>query len=222
MDDILSNWDEKARGARKPFVLYTIPTGHNPTGATQSTERRRAVYKIAQKHDVIIVEDEPYYFLQMQPYVGGDAKHVPPATHEDFIKSLIPSFLSMDVDGRVVRLESFSKVLSPGSRVGWIVASEQIIERFIRNFETSSQNPSGISQIALFKLLDEHWGHSGYLDWLIHLRMSYTARRDSLVHACEKHLPREIARWVAPVAGMFVSFPLTSFFAFNLTILTPA
>ncbi|KAJ5776621.1 uncharacterized protein N7511_001632 [Penicillium nucicola] len=204
MDDILSNWDEKARGARKPFVLYTIPTGQNPTGATQSAERRRAVYKVAQKHDVIIVEDEPYYFLQMQPYVGEDAQSVPPpATHEDFIDSLTPSYLSMDVDGRVVRLESFSKVISPGSRVGWIVASDQIIERFIRNFETSSQNPSGIAQIALFKLLDEHWGHSGYLDWLINLRMSYTARRDSLVHACEKHLPREIAHWVAPAAGMF-------------------
>ncbi|CAG7973395.1 unnamed protein product [Penicillium salamii] len=204
MDDILSNWDVNARGARKPHVLYTIPTGQNPTGATQSADRRRAVYKVAQKHDVIIVEDEPYYFLQMQPYVGEDAKPVPPpATHEDFIKSLVPSFLSMDVDGRVVRLESFSKVVSPGTRVGWIVASDQIIERFIRNFEVSSQNPSGIAQMALFKLLDEHWGHSGYLDWLINLRMSYTTRRDSLVHACEKHLPREIAHWDAPAAGMF-------------------
>lgn len=206
MDDILSNWDVKARGARKPHVLYTIPTGQNPTGATQTADRRRAVYKVAQKHDIIIVEDEPYYFLQMQPYVGEDAKPVPPpATHEEFIKSLVPSFLSMDVDGRVVRLESFSKVISPGSRVGWIVASEQVIERFIRNFEVSSQNPSGIAQVALFKLLDEHWGHSGYLDWLINLRMSYTTRRDSLVHACEKHLPREIAHWEAPAAGMFVS-----------------
>jgi aromatic amino acid aminotransferase I len=112
----------------------------------------------------------------------------------------------MDVDGRVVRLESFSKVVSPGSRVGWIVASEQIIERFVRNFEVSSQNPSGISQLVLYKLLDEHWGHSGYLDWLIALRMSYTDRRDALLHACEKHLPREIAHWVAPAAGMFVSY----------------
>ncbi|KAJ6151566.1 Aromatic amino acid aminotransferase, partial [Penicillium chermesinum] len=176
MDELLSNWDAKARGARKPFVLYTIPTGQNPTGATQSAERRHAVYKVAQKHDVYIIEDEPYYFLQMQP---------------------------MDVDGRVCRLESFSKVISPGSRVGWIVASEQIIERFVRNFEVSSQNPSGIAQLVLFKLLDEHWGHSGYLDWLIDLRMSYTSRRDMLLHACEKHLPREIAHWVAPAAGMF-------------------
>ncbi|KAF7715387.1 Uncharacterized protein PECH_002812 [Penicillium ucsense] len=204
MDEILSNWDEKARGARKPHVLYTIPTGQNPTGATQSAERRQAVYKVAQKHDIYIVEDEPYYFLQMQPYVGqGAAPPPPPANHDEFIKSLVPSFLSMDVDGRVCRLESFSKVIAPGSRVGWIVASEQMVERFVRTFEVSSQNPSGISQVVLYKLLDEHWGHTGYLDWLIHLRLEYTNRRDALLHSCEKHLPTEIAHWVAPAAGMF-------------------
>lgn len=208
LDEILTNWDEAARGARKPFVLYTIPTGQNPTGSTSSVERRRAVYKVAQKHDVYIVEDEPYYFLQMQPYTGaGGHPAPPPATHEEFIKSLVPSYVSLDVDGRVCRFESFSKVIAPGSRVGWIVASEQIIERFVRNSEVSVQNPSGIAQLVLFKLLDEHWGHSGYLDWLINLRMQYTNRRDSLVRACEKFLPREISSWTPPAAGMFVSFP---------------
>lgn len=204
MDEVLSNWDEAARGARKPYVLYTIATGQNPTGATQSGERRRAIYKVAQKHDVYIVEDEPYYFLQMQPYTGADgATPPPPASHDEFIKSLIPSYLSMDVDGRVLRLESFSKVVTPGSRVGWAVGCEQIIERFMRNCEVSSQHPSGIAQIVLFKLLDEHWGHAGYLDWLINMRMQYTSRRNMLVGACEKFLPTEIAHWVAPAAGMF-------------------
>lgn len=63
LDELLSNWDAKSRGARKPFVLYTVPSGQNPTGATQGTERRRAIYKVAQKHDLYILEDEPYYFL---------------------------------------------------------------------------------------------------------------------------------------------------------------
>jgi hypothetical protein len=63
----------------------------------------------------------------MQPYVGqGAAAPPPPSNHDEFIKSLVPSFLSIDVDGRVCRLESFSKVIAPGSRVGWIVASEQM------------------------------------------------------------------------------------------------
>lgn len=202
MDELLTNWDEKARGAAKPHLLYTVPSGQNPTGATQSAQRRAEVYKVCQKHDVFIVEDEPYYFLQMQPY---KADVPPPSSREEFLKVLLPSFLKIDVDGRVLRLESFSKVLSPGSRTGWIVGSEQIVERFARHFESSNQNPSGFAQLALFKLLDEEWGHAGYLDWLMHLRMEYTRRRDALLEACEKYLPQEVTSWVPPSAGMFVS-----------------
>jgi aromatic amino acid aminotransferase I / 2-aminoadipate transaminase len=205
MDEILTSWDVKARGARKPYLLYTIPSGQNPTGATQGTERRKAIYRIAQKHDLFILEDDPYYFLQMQPYTGADAPNMPPpASHEEFLQALVPTILSMDVDGRVMRMDSFSKVIAPGTRTGWITASEQIVERFIRANETSVQNPSGISQIVLFKLLDDSWGHGGYLQWLLHLRMEYTKRRDSILAACEKYLPREVVSWNPPAAGMFV------------------
>lgn len=206
LDDVLTNWDEKARGSRKPWVLYLIPSGQNPTGATAGEQRRRDVYKIAQKHDLIIFEDEPYYFLQMQPYTGPNAPDVPPpASHEAFIKALVPSYLSMDVDGRVLRLDSFSKVVAPGTRVGWLVGAEQLIERFTRHSEVSTQNPSGVSQMVLYKLLDEAWGHKGYLDWLINIRMEYTGRRDILCNACEEYLPKSVTSWVAPAAGMFVS-----------------
>ncbi|KAK5172127.1 Aromatic/aminoadipate aminotransferase 1 [Saxophila tyrrhenica] len=204
LDDLLSNWDEKERAGPKPFLMYIVPTGQNPTGATQSAQRRREVYAVAQKHDLYILEDEPYYFLQMQPYTGPNAPDVPPpASHEEFIKSLVPSFLSMDVDGRVMRFDSFSKVIAPGSRVGWITASEQICERYRNHSDTSTQGPSGISQLVLFKLLEEHWGHAGYLDWLIHMRMEYTARRNTILDACERYLPKDIVSWVPPMAGMF-------------------
>jgi len=206
MDELLSNWDAKVRGARKPFLLYIVPSGQNPTGATQGVARRKAIYKVAQKHDVFILEDEPYYFLQMQPYTGPDAPALPPpSSNEEFLKSLVPTFLSMDIDGRVMRMDSFSKVIAPGSRVGWITASEQIVERFVLANECSVQNPSCIAQMALFKLLDEHWGHGGYLQWLINLRMEYTGRRDVILTACEKYLPKEIVSWNPPAAGMFVS-----------------
>ena len=206
MDEILSSWDVKARGARKPFLLYTVPSGQNPTGATQSLQRRQEVYRVAQKHDVYILEDEPYYFLQMQPYTGPNAPPVPPpASHEEFLKTLVPSLLSMDVDGRVMRLDSFSKVIAPGTRTGWITASEQIVERCVRHNEVSAQNPSGISQVMLHKMLDESWGHGGYLNWLINLRLEYTKRRDQILHACETYLPGEVVSWNPPAAGMFVS-----------------
>ncbi|PWW78794.1 PLP-dependent transferase [Tuber magnatum] len=204
LDQLLENWDDQARGGRKPYVLYTVPSGQNPTGSTQGRVRRQEIYRVAQKHDLLIIEDEPYYFLQMQPYTGPNAPPAPlPATHEEFLNSLVPSLLKMDVDGRVIRMDSFSKVISPGSRLGWITATSQICERFIRNCEVSAQNPSGFSQVILHRLLDEHWGHAGYLDWLIFIRKEYTQRRDIILQACEKYLPKELASWNPPAAGMF-------------------
>ncbi|OTA86773.1 hypothetical protein M434DRAFT_399745 [Hypoxylon sp. CO27-5] len=205
MDEILSTWDEKARGARKPTVLYTVPSGQNPTGATQSVQRRKDIYDVCRKHDVFIFEDEPYYFLQMQPYTGANGPEVPPpATVEEFLEGLVPSLLSIDVDGRVLRMDSFSKVVVPGSRVGWVTGSEQVIERYIRHAECCSQGPSGLSQILMYKLVDETWGHEGYLQWLMHLRLEYTRRRNAILAACEKYLPRDIVSWVPPATGIFL------------------
>jgi len=167
-------------------------------------ERRKEVYRLCQKWDIFILEDEPYFFLQMPEYNPNEAAEVDSSmTYEAFLKTLIPSFLSMDVDGRVMRLDSFSKVIAPGTRVGWITASEQLIHRYRMHVDCSTQGPSGLSQLVLFKLLDEHWGHGGYLDWLMHIRKEYTARRDNIVIACEKHLPKGIVSWVPPRAGMF-------------------
>ena len=210
LDEILSTWDPVARGGPKPFVLYTIPTGQNPTGATQSGKRRKAIMEVAEKHDLYILEDEPYYFLQMQAYhpeaTNGYSSPVP-SDHQSFTSQLVPSYLSIDRDGRVLRMDSFSKVLAPGSRTGWVTGSSQMIERFIRHEEVSVQNPSGFSQVILYKLLEEAWGHSGYLDWLIHLRKEYTRRRDVIVRACEQYLSlareRGVVSWTPPMAGMF-------------------
>jgi len=211
MDELLTHWDPSQRGgARKPHVLYTVPSGQNPTGATQGEQRRRDIYAVASKHDVFILEDEPYYFLQMPPYLPGANPQPPPPTYPDtsaFLDSLIPTLLSMDVDGRVLRMDSFSKVVVPGSRLGWVTASEQIIERYIRHAEVCNQGPSGISQVILHKLLDSTWGHEGYLQWLMHLRGEYTKRRNVMMDACETHLPKEVVSWDAPQAGMFVRPP---------------
>ena len=77
-------------------VLYTIPTGQNPSGCTTTAARRQEVYALAAKHDLLIMEDDPYYYLYLD--AGG-----PP-----------PSYFSMDTDGRVIRMESFSKVPDAG------------------------------------------------------------------------------------------------------------
>ncbi|KAF2266018.1 PLP-dependent transferase [Lojkania enalia] len=204
MDHILTTWDVNARGARKPHLLYTVPTGQNPTGATQSLARRKELYSVCQKHDIFILEDEPYYFLQMPPYTGADtAVPPPPASHTEFLQSLVPSLLSLDMDGRVMRLDSFSKVLAPGARIGFVTASQQLIDIYHKHADVSTQNPSGLSQLIFFKLLDEHWGHGGYLDWLIYLRGQYTLRRNVILKACDRYLPRDVVSWKPPMAGMF-------------------
>lgn len=204
LDKVLTEWDPTSRGGPKPSILYTVPTGQNPTGSTQPAQRRREIYSIAQKHDLIIFEDEPYYFLQMDPYTGPSSPSPnPPTSHADFLSSLVPSYLSLDLDGRVMRLDSFSKVIAPGSRVGWITAPEQIVERYRQHADVSTQSPSGMSQLVLFKLLEETWGHTGYLDWLLHIRAEYTARRNVLLDACEAFVPKSIASWSPPSAGMF-------------------
>lgn len=210
LDDILSTWDEQARGGPKPFLVYTVPTGLNPTGATQSLQRRKDLYAIAQKHDLYILEDEPYYFLQMEPYnpsppsqATPQSAESPAQSHQAFLASLVPSYLSLDTDGRVMRMDSFSKVIAPGSRAGWITASAQIVERYVKHADLSTQCPSGMSQLILYKLLDEHWGHAGYLSWLMHIRLEYTQRRDVMLAACDRHLPRAIVSWDPPAAGMF-------------------
>ncbi|KAG5777809.1 hypothetical protein H9Q73_008517 [Fusarium xylarioides] len=163
MDHVLATWDEGARGARKPHLLYTVPSGQNPTGATQSLERRREIYSVCQKHNIFIIEDEPYYFIQMKPYTEQGTDVTESETVDDFLNSLVPSYLSMDVDGRVLRMDSFSKVLVPGSRMGWITASKEVIQKYLCHAEVANQGPSGISQLIVWKLVDETWGHEGYI-----------------------------------------------------------
>ncbi|EHK47011.1 hypothetical protein TRIATDRAFT_45548 [Trichoderma atroviride IMI 206040] len=201
MDKILTNWDASRMGARKPHVLYTVPTGQNPTGSTQSASRRRAIYDVCQKHDVYILEDDPYYFLQLHSRTSNSQPRK--LSVGEFLASLPPSYLSIDTDGRVMRLDSFSKILAPGTRMGWVTASEQMIERFIRHSETASQGPGGFSQAMVYKLVDEKWGHTGFLNWLQRLQAGYTDRRDVMMSAFDKFLPKLIVSWHVPSAGMF-------------------
>ncbi|VUC24238.1 unnamed protein product [Clonostachys rosea] len=205
---ILETWDPAQHGGSpKPFLYYAIPTGQNPTGSTQSTERRKEIYRVAQEHDLLICEDDPYYFLQMDQFDPSPKPRDTPINKPsaaDLVKMIVPSFLALDTDGRVIRMDSFSKVISPGLRVGWVTAPEQIIERYKKHADVSTQSPSGLSQIALFKLLDEQWGHAGFFDWLLHLRSEYTQRRDVAAHACERYLPKSLLSWSVPEAGMFL------------------
>lgn len=185
---------------------------------------------------MVIIEDDPYWNLQ---YRSADEK--PPRNYNaaeqssgyDFLDSLVPSYLSMDVDGRVVRLDTFSKTIAPGCRLGWITAQPAIIERLTRITETSTQQPSGFVQSMVAELLlgqqpdsstasKDSWQMGGWIRWLENLRTGYERRMQAMCRVLEegKYLIHdsnadEIDTWevidkipmydfVWPAGGMFV------------------
>ncbi|KAK3182188.1 hypothetical protein K4F52_006557 [Lecanicillium sp. MT-2017a] len=200
LDNMLQNWDT-ANGP-KPYVLYTIPTGQNPTSVTQTVERRKELYQVAEKHDLVIVEDDPYIFLQLGDVTQHDLSS--PELLQQYVDSLPPSYLSLDVSGRVIRLDSTSKILAPGLRLGWITACQQILDLFLAYSEVSVMSPSGPSQIMMNKLLDQTWGHEGFIRWLAHLSQVYSHRLHTMVDACQRCIPMDICKWKMPDSGMFV------------------
>ncbi|KAL8749340.1 MAG: hypothetical protein Q9199_007744 [Rusavskia elegans] len=202
LDAKLRCWDT-SRG-RKPFVLYTIPSGHNPTGITQSTARKNAVYQIAERHDLLILEDDPYFFLRLDKSSTSLDTCPPVSPLGQFRKSLPTSYLSLDQSGRVIRVESTSKILAPGLRCGWLTASRQVVDIFMDFAEVGPSSPSGPSQVMLYKLLVENWGQEGFADWLSHLSGEYRSRRDAMIAACEKHLPKDVCTWTTPAHGIFL------------------
>lgn len=143
LQDVLENWDP--RNGRRPHMMYTVTMGHNPTSGVLSVQRRKDIYALCSKYDIIIVEDDPYWYLQYPSAAAEEAKSRGLATPTEtqtykptkssgyeFLDSLVPSYLSIDTDGRVIRLDTFSKTIAPGCRLGWITAQPAFIERLLR------------------------------------------------------------------------------------------
>ncbi|KAF9782205.1 PLP-dependent transferase [Thelephora terrestris] len=181
---ILAGWDEAERGGKRPHVLYTIPVGQNPTGGTLSAQRKQEVYNICVEFDVIIVEDDPYYFLQMPHYVPKETRKTsasPFDTDEDnYLRKLVPSYLKFDWQGRVIRLDTFSKTIAPGVRLGWFTCNPTFAENLLRQGQTSTQAPCGLGQAMVAQLLIT-WKPDGYIRWLRGLGQQYTDRRDHFI-----------------------------------------
>eukprot|EP00949_MAST-11_sp_MAST-11-sp1_P003677 g3677.t1 len=190
LDGRLEAWADSS-DAPLPRVLYTIPTGSNPTGISMDEGRRRALYDVCCKHDLLIIEDDPYRFLEF-----GSAR--------------TPSLLSMDTDGRVLRFDSFSKLISSGLRLGFCTAPAPLIERLELHGQATNLHTSGISQAVLAGLFDA-WatadefesGTDGFLRHCESVRRLYLERRDAFLASAEEHLSG-LAEWVVPTAGMFV------------------
>ncbi|XP_066144034.1 kynurenine/alpha-aminoadipate aminotransferase, mitochondrial [Euwallacea fornicatus] len=170
-------------GGRMPKVIYLNPTGSNPTGCTMSLERRKEVYKICCDYNILILEDDAYYFLH-------------------FLEEQPVSFLSLDVEGRVIRFDSMSKVLSSGLRLAWLTAPKQLVHHIELQIQSAILHPCTLSQVILDNLVSA-WGFSGLLAHFSYVRRYYQARRDFTIASMEKHL-KGLCQWDIPTGGMFV------------------
>ena len=200
MRERLTNWNETTDG-RRPRILYAIPTGQNPAGSTLTAERRREIYEICCDFDLLILEDDPYYFL----HYGH--QHAPPAGHDHlFSRPHQPSLWSLDVQGRVIRFDSLSKVFSSGLRLGYVTGPVGFVNAMLLCVQATNLHSAGIAQVMAYKFM-QHLGDDGWKRHVTAVSLFYARRRDQLISYCDKYL-QGLVEYTVPSAGMFVWFKL--------------
>ena len=164
---------------------YLVPNFQNPSGICMSLERRRQVLELAREYNFLILEDNPYGELR---YEGEP----------------VASIKSLDSEGRVIYLGSFSKTFTPGIRVGWLAAAEEIVAKII-----SAKGSTDLCSNSLGQRLAYRFAADGYIDrHVATLLPRYRERRDLMLACMEEHFPEGVT-WTQPQGGFFiwVSFP---------------
>lgn len=166
-------------------LLYTVPEFQNPTGVTLSVERRQAVIDLANRHDLVVIEDTPYRHLR---YDGGS----------------VPTLKSLDTQGRVIHLGSFSKILAPGMRLGWAVAAPDLLAKLGLLKLAADTQCSTLNMAAAAAFMERYDIHT-HID---RMRDAYRRKRDLMLHALEEHMPPGVS-WTHPIGGLFtwLTFP---------------
>jgi DNA-binding transcriptional MocR family regulator len=163
----------------QPKLLYVLPTFQNPTGAIMPLDRRKALLELAYRHRLPIVEDDPYSLLAYEGTVP-------------------PPLKALDVHGHVIYLSTFTKILAPGLRIGWIAAPKPVIERltpakYLLDLFTNSVAQAVVCELTRRGILDAH---------LVRMRAEYRRRRDALCAGLRAHCSR--LEFSEPAGGYFV------------------
>lgn len=167
-----------------PKIMYVVPNFQNPGGNTLTLERRRELVRLLAEYDMPMVEDNPYGELRY----SGDP---------------VPSIMSLDADdienGHVIYVGTFSKVLTPGLRIGWVAASSTVIDKLVQAKQSADLHTSTLDQFITYEV-----ARDGFLDQHIqHLRDVYRQRRDVMLAAMERYFPPEVT-WSKPEGGLFL------------------
>ena len=180
IDRLAETLDRLAADGRTPKFLYSVPSFQNPAGVTLSAERRRRLVDLARERELLVVEDNPYGLLR---YEGQP----------------LPTLYELDGGDYVVYLGTFSKILSPGLRLGWLCAPPPVLQKVVLGKQASDLCTSTLAQYFVAEFFAEgRWRE--YVDSLCDL---YRSRRDAMLESLARHFPGE-ATWSEPEGGLFL------------------
>ena len=178
-DELAQTLERLEAEGRRPKFIYTVPNFHNPAGVTLSLERRHELVRIAGERELLILEDNPYGLLR---YEGEP----------------LPTLRSLDEEF-VIYASTFSKILSPGVRLGWTVAPAPVLAKMNIGKQASDLCSSSISQYFVSAYFDS----GPWEDYVRSLIEIYRRRRDVMLDALAENFPRE-AEWTHPQGGLFI------------------
>ncbi|MEY3696458.1 MAG: hypothetical protein RJA41_108 [Actinomycetota bacterium] len=167
-----------AKAGKKIKLLYTIPSYHNPAGITQTPERRQQILEVARRHQLAVLEDDPYGLL------GFDGQ--------------VPRAMRADEPNQVLYLGSFSKTIASGLRVGWVLAPHGVREKLVLAAESAVLCPSNFAQLAVSDYLE----HQPWRDQIAIFRDTYKQRRDALLDTMKLLMPPG-TKWTVPTGGFY-------------------
>ena len=180
MDTLEEKLIQLKNEGKKVKFIYTISNFQNPAGVTMSLARRKKIIEIAQKFNVFIVEDNPYEKLRFE----GES---------------IPSIYSLEKNGSVISLGTFSKILCPGLRLAWILGNEEIIRKMAILKQATDLCTSILNQLIAYE-----YCKLGKLEENIKSNIQiYKKKRDVMLNALDKYFPQEVT-WTKPQGGFFV------------------
>ncbi len=181
-DELESTLDELERSGHRPKFIYTVPNFHNPAGVTLSLERRHELVRIASERELLVLEDNPYGLLR---YEGAP----------------LPTLRSLDEEF-IIYAGTFSKILSPGVRLGWTAAPAPVLAKMNLGKQSADLCSSSICQYFVSAYFESTRPPS-WEDYVRSLIDIYRRRRDVMLDALAEQLPRE-AEWTHPEGGLFI------------------
>jgi len=183
IEDLISKIKSARTAAQRPKLLYLIPNFQNPSGRSLSALKRRRVLEVAETYNLLIVEDDPYGEICFDPELQG---------------GLAP-IKSFDQDERVIYLSTFSKILAPGLRAGWVLAASSIIEKI----ELAKQACDLCGSMLDQRIVADCWNRGIIRDHLPWIRSFYHSKCQVMLDCLDKHMPAEV-QWTKPGGGLFL------------------